>query len=323
MKKYRLQMAFLAITFSLLLLNTVETIARPTFQMAAENLLQDVEPGKVIGFVDLSGSKGEASKLAAEMYQEVEPILIREGINRRLVFIERKDLKLIFDEWALDSFGETGDGGARTILGADYIITGKARIDGEFVQCSLKLIQLENGRILAAAEGYIQARPHYYKWEQLPVEQGKQIRPKVLDGGVSSDGKLHFWTDKKRYLPGDTIKIFFKVSEPLYVKIIDVTPDGKVTTIYPNIFQPGVLCSAGRVYTIPPENAQFKLEVTPPAGIDRIKALAGPDPFPDDQTQKTRGVRFTRAIVGAAQIRAALSFEILDKSTWSEQNSRQ
>ncbi len=312
MKFRQVRIVFKTVLFFLVSLGAVNSFALPTFQMAADSLLQGVQAGKVIGFVDLTGSNGEASKLAAEIFQELEPILIREGINRQLTFIERRDLKLIFDEWALDSFSKTGDAGARTILGADYIITGKAKISGDFVQCSLKLIQLDNGRILAAAEGYVKARPHYYQWEQLPVEQEKQIRQQVSEEGVSSDGKLHFWTDKKRYLPGDEIKIFFKVSEPLYVKIIDVTPDGKVTTIYPNIFQPGVLCSPGRVYTIPPDKAQFKLEVTPPAGIDRIKALASPDPFPDDQGQKTRGVRFTRAIVGAAPIRAALSFEIAD-----------
>ncbi|WP_457576789.1 DUF4384 domain-containing protein [Desulfomarina sp.] len=314
MKIHQIKIVFKTVLFFLVLPGAVSSFALPTFEMAAGNLLQGVQAGKVIGFVDLTGSNGVASKLAAEIFQEMEPILIREGLDRQLAFIERKDLKLIFDEWALDSFSESGDAGARTILGADYIITGKAKISGEFVQCSLKLIQLDNGRILAAAEGYVQARPYYYQWEQLPVEQKKEKRLQVPEEGVSSDGKLHFWTDKKRYLPGDTIKISFKVSEPLYVKLIDVTPDGKVTTIYPNIFQPEELCSPGRVYTVPPEKAQFKLEVTPPAGIDRIKALAGPQPFPDDRVQITRGVRFTRAIVEAAPVRAALSFEIAPDS---------
>ncbi len=313
MKIHRIKNVLKIVLFSLVLSGAVNSFALPTFEMAADNLLQSVKAGKVIGFVDLTGSNGEASKLAAEIFQKIEPILIREGISRQLTFIERKDLKLIFDEWALDSFSETGDAGARTILGADYIITGKVWIDGKFVQCNLKLVQLDNGRILAAAEGYVKARQHYYQWEQLQIVKEKEDRPALANEGVSDQGKLRFWTDKERYVPGDTIKVFFKVSEPLYVKIIDVTPDGTVTTIYPNIFQPGILCSPGRVYSIPPEKAQFKLEVTPPAGIDRIKALAGSDPFPDENGLKTRGVRFTRAIVEAAPVRAALSFEIAEK----------
>jgi len=149
-----------------------------TFSVAAVQLLQNVEKGRVLGFV------------------------------------ERKDLKLIFDEWALDSFGDTGDVGARTLLGADLIITGKVRIDGE------------------------------------------------------------------------------------------------VTVIYPNVFQQDNFCSPGKVYQVPPENGDFTLEVTPPAGIDRLKAIASPSPIAQELMSGTRGIQFTKKIVDSGMTRAQLSFEI-------------
>jgi len=284
--------------------------AKPTLYGAAERLLQDVEQGKVIGFVDLVGSNGEASKLSAEIFQQIEPVLIREGIKKKLSFIERKNLKLVFDEWALNLSGATADAGAGALLGADYIITGKVRLDGDFVQCSLKLIQLENGKILAVAEGYVKAQPYYYDWEDLEKDTVAKNSQLALNTGESSDGMLRFWTDKNQYFPGDTIEIFFKVSEPLYVQIIDVTPDGEVTIIYPNVYQPGRLCEPGRVYRIPPEKAEFALEVTPPAGVDRLKALASTSPFPNTLAAGTRGIRLTKNIVNSAAVRAALSFKI-------------
>ena len=81
---------------AVILLIATSSYARSTFFAAAERLLQDVEQGKVIGFVDLAGSNGEGSKLSAEIFQQIEPVLIREGIKKKLSFIERKNLKLIF-----------------------------------------------------------------------------------------------------------------------------------------------------------------------------------------------------------------------------------
>jgi len=293
-----------------ILLITISSHASSTFFAAAERLLQNVEQDKVIGFVELSGSNGEGSKLSAEIFQQIEPVLIREGIKRKLSFIERKNLKLIFDEWALNLSGATADAGAGALLGADYIITGKVRLDGDFVQCSLKLIQLQDGKILAVAEGYVKAQPYYYDWENLEKDPIANKTLVALNKGESSDSMLRFWTDKNQYSPGDTIEIFFEVSEPLYVQIIDVTPDGEVTIIYPNVYQPGRLCEPGRIYRIPPEKAEFSLEVTPPSGVDRLKALASSSPFPDTLAAGTRGIRLTKSIVNSAAVRAALSFEI-------------
>ena len=281
-----------------------------TFSVAAVQLLKNVEKGRVLGFVDLSGSGGESSKLSDAIFQKIEPIIVREGIRKNLLFIERKDLKLIFDEWALDSFGDTGDVGARTLLGADLIITGKVRLDGDLVHCSLKLIELDNGNILAVAEGYAKAQPHYYDWEKIEIKNNVDSREDVTNDSISSDNKLHLWTDKNRYRPGDTIEIFFEVTEPLYVQIIDVTPDGEVTIIYPNVFQQDNFCSPGKVYRVPPENGDFALEVTPPAGIDRLKAIASSSPIAQELVSGTRGIQFTKKIVDSGMTRAQLSFEI-------------
>ncbi|WP_457575856.1 DUF4384 domain-containing protein [Desulfomarina sp.] len=285
-------------------------LARQTFYGAAERLFQGVEQGRVVGFVELTGSNGESSKLSAEIFQQIEPVLIRVGMKRKLSFIEKKNLKLIFDEWALNLSGATADAGAGTLLGTDYIITGKVRLDGGFVQCSLKLIDLKNGKIVAVAEGYLKAQPYYYQWEDLEKDMVAGDSRTASNRGESSDGMLRFWTDKEQYFPGDTIKIFFEVTEPLFVQIIDVTPDGEVTVIYPNVYQPGRLCEPGRIYRVPPENGEFILEVTPPAGVDRLKALASTSPFPKNFTAGTRGIRLTKKIVDSAAVRAALSFKI-------------
>lgn len=279
-----------------------------SFTKAAAKLFQGI-PGKAaIGFVELTGSNGEQTALASEIFQKIEPIILNEGMKKNLSFIERKDLKLIFDEWDLSSFGDMPDVGAKVLLGADYIITGKVRLDNNFVHCVLKLLHLENGQIAAVAEGYTRAQPHYYDWEK--ISKVTPEKAKNISNKEKSSDKIRLWTDKKEYQIGDAMEIFFEVTQPLYVQIIDVTPNGDITTIFPNPYQKESFCSPGNVYKIPPDNGDFILEVTPPSGIDRLKAIGNSSPISQETTIRTRGIQFTKKIVNSSEARTKLSFEI-------------
>ncbi len=280
-----------------------------SFTGAATKLFQDIPGNAVIAFVELTGANGEQTALASEIFQKIEPIIVSEGMKKNLSFIERKDLKLIFDEWDLASFGGMPDAGAKTLLGADYIITGKVRLDNDFVHCVIKLLHLENGQIAAVAEGYTKAQSHYFDWEKISKVVPEKAQ-KNSNKEKSTDNKIELWTDKKEYQVGDAMEIFFKVTQPLYVQIIDVTPDGEITTIFPNPYQKESFCLPGKLYKIPPDNGDFVLEVTPPVGIDRLKAIGSSSPIFQETTLKTRGIQFTKKLVNTSETRTKLSFVI-------------
>ena len=46
------------------------------------------------------------------------------------------------------------------------------------------------------------------------------------------------WTDRSSYTIGENVTIFFNVSQPAYVYIYDIQPDGIVRLIFPNVVDP-------------------------------------------------------------------------------------
>ena len=341
---------------------------------AASALLKNTPNDQPIAFVELTDGSGRSTRLTSEIFPIVETSLVKAGLQTKLAFIERKDIKLIMDEWTLDSL-ENGaaDRGARSLLGADKIVTGKISLEKDAVRCTLKLVNLQDGQIVAIAEAWLPANPNYHKLQgevpdsEAPVtteahntepeEKGqtketfasltmgdKKAKPKAkaspkaaltpttvkvkkmvsaqgslplpaapashANETTSEDGYLHFWTDRTAYKIGESLTVFFEVKKPLHVQILDVTPDGEVTTLFPNPEQKETFCQPGIVYQVPPPNASFAFEVTGPAGVDRLKALASPTPIALPAETQVRGIKLTQKLTQAAKTRASLSTRI-------------
>lgn len=287
---------------------------RQSLETAIHRLFLPLSAGSVVAFVEMTDAREENSSLAHEYYQRLEPKFIAAGRARDITFIERRSLKLIMDEWALDSLGEEGDRGARRLLGADYILTGKVNREEGFDHCTFKLTQLGDGRIVAMAEGWRRRAPGSPEPPGVAAKPGPDSG--LVPGGTmvaqSNDGILTLWTDKRDYRPGENMIVAFQVKEPRYVRIFDVTPAGEVTDIFPNPYQPDGHCRPGITYRIPPPDGRFALEITPPAGIDRLMAIASTAPLDRSFSAGTRGVKFTHTLVEAAESRAVFTIRILE-----------
>ena len=294
----------------------VQTVAKapahPPLSKSLSILFDPVPPNQMIAFVDFTDSSGVRTKLADKVYQRIEPSVISAGIKRGHKFIERRDLKLILDEWDLDMFvvGEE-DKGARSLLGADLILTGMVSVENSWAYLTFKLTSLDGGQIVSAGDGWLFSE----KFSQQAGHEKKEIgaihpEKKAKNISGSTDGSLRLWTDRSEYKIGDELTIFFDVMKPMYVQLIDVTPSGEITTIFPNDYQPDNFCRPGTKYQVPPADARFALEVTGPAGTDRIKALASETPLPPNTGINTRGIKFTQKIMSAASVRTVISFDI-------------
>lgn len=288
------------------------TISSPKIKEISSKLFLTIPKGKTIAFAEFTDADGKMTQSSQSIFLQIEPIIIAEGNKAGLAFIERKDLKLILDEWDLNAVYKTEgvDPGAQALLGADYILTGKALATEDNIICTLKLIDLQSGKITNTASG--KANPSKEtKVVAPPVTVTPPVNDKISSNkSVSEDAKLSIWTSKRTYNIGDKIEVFFSVTDHLYVEIMDITPDGEINKIFPNEQQQDNYCLPGKTYRIPPENSDIELLVTPPAGVDRIKAIASPTVIGESLSTKTRGIQFTKSLVQSTPIRANISVVI-------------
>jgi uncharacterized protein DUF4384 len=81
--------------------------------------------------------------------------------------------------------------------------------------------------------------------------------------------------------PGQRMKVSFRTHEDAYVVLIDIDTRGRASLLFPdNRFDDGFV-RAGRTVTLPGRNAGYKLQVTGPAGVERIVAFASDEPLVD------------------------------------------
>ncbi len=92
-----------------------------------------------------------------------------------------------------------------------------------------------------------------------------------------SNLKIQLWMDRPTgatYYPGDSARVYFKVSKDAYVVIYDYTTDGKVRMLFPNYFQMNNYVQGGVVYMIPDPRYNYSLVVAGPNGREFLEAVA-------------------------------------------------
>jgi hypothetical protein len=85
------------------------------------------------------------------------------------------------------------------------------------------------------------------------------------------------WTDASSYEIGESVVIYLQVRHPAFVYLFDLQPDGRVVMLLPNSYTPNNYLLAGE-HRLP--NGSYRLEATPPAGIEELLAFATYTPLP-------------------------------------------
>lgn len=88
---------------------------------------------------------------------------------------------------------------------------------------------------------------------------------------------VNIWTNKTGYVVGEYVTIYYSVSQPAYVYIYDIQPDGLVRLILPNAYEQANYASAG-THTLPGSGA-YRFTVTPPTGTEQLQIFASPVPL--------------------------------------------
>jgi len=113
----------------------------------------------------------------------------------------------------------------------------------------------------------------------LAVGQEEAVPLGIVVEPPSGPLTVRIWVDKPVYAVGETIQIHFELSQAAYVYIWDITPDGQVTQIFPNAYEPQNFFQAG-VHTIPSPGRGYQFRVTPPTGTEWLQIMATTVPIP-------------------------------------------
>lgn len=109
----------------------------------------------------------------------------------------------------------------------------------------------------------------------LGISQGAPAPLGIIPTPIPTPQPLEvtIWTDKASYVIGENVTIFFNVTQPSFIYIYDIQPDGLVRLIFPNAYSQSNYVSAG-MHTLP--DGLYKFTVAPPAGVEQLQIFASP-----------------------------------------------
>ena len=81
------------------------------------------------------------------------------------------------------------------------------------------------------------------------------------------------------YEGGDTLSVRVQSERDGYLYLLDLSPDQKLTCLFPNHVQPDNRIAAKASVTIPATNADFRLRVGPPFGPETLTAIVTAEPI--------------------------------------------
>jgi hypothetical protein len=97
-------------------------------------------------------------------------------------------------------------------------------------------------------------------------------------------GIVDLWNQRgtgASFHPGERMKVSFRTHEDAYVVVIDIDTRGRASLLFPDNRYDDGFVRAGHTVTLPGRNAGYKLQVTGPAGVERIVAFASDEPLAD------------------------------------------
>jgi hypothetical protein len=127
--------------------------------------------------------------------------------------------------------------------------------------------------------------------QALALANMEPTQPEVIKEEVKNDSEsllpvsITLTTNQPQFSIDDYLVISFTVDKPMYVRLVTVNSEGKISNLFPNPYQPDNYVQPGRQYQIPPKNAEFTLKVRGPAGTDKIRAIAGIKPVTAEDAQ--------------------------------------
>lgn len=88
---------------------------------------------------------------------------------------------------------------------------------------------------------------------------------------------VSIWTDKSTYVVGETLRVYYTVSQSAYIYLYDIQSDGVVRLVFPNAYSQSNFVSAGT--HVLPDHSSYQYTVTYPTGLEKLQIFASPVPL--------------------------------------------
>lgn len=257
-------------------------------QITAELLAQAPVRGKKIAVGDFTDSEGRPTALSALLSENMELALVGQARAGDFKMIDRRNFQELVKEWELSVNGSVDDESltrAGRLLGADALCIGRYTRIGKKIVLRTTLVGAEKGEILAASSTEIKLGGDLLELSER-VRPAAEIRASAAVSAAPPAAstqalKVELWADKSRYAIGDKMTIGVRVNQDCYLTVIHVGVDNKATVIFPNIYAQNNAVKAGAAFSIPDPAAGFEFEVSAPAGLELIRAIASKVPSVD------------------------------------------
>jgi len=234
----------------------------------------------------------------ADGIKSVEGALISERILTKLAdrgrvrVLERSLIDKVMEEQKLSALGFVDPATSVKIgklLGARGILSGTVTDLGEKIEIHVRLTSVETDEVLATLKRSTRKTIKTFispLWSEIDRIKKESPSFKVK---FSADKGQHP-TDIPGYRIGEFVTLHFEADRDCYVTIFDFTTSGSIHVLFPNSFMPDNKVKGGREYTVPDEQAGFKIRVKGPPGIEPLKLFATTKDIPlfeEDYSQES------------------------------------
>ncbi|WP_064712375.1 DUF4384 domain-containing protein [Rhizobium bangladeshense] len=112
------------------------------------------------------------------------------------------------------------------------------------------------------------------------LEVGAQ-NERTLAEAPAQSGPVSITFDRAepKYAIGEVVGLFIQSSENAYVTVLNVSPNGSVTKLFPNKYQTDALVAAGKRVQVPDPASGARLQVSGPVGQEQIKVFYSSKPL--------------------------------------------
>lgn len=263
------------------------TLEERVAPIASSLLKQSPLRGKRVAMGGFPDSDKRLTALSAMLAEDLELALVARASEGGFKMMDRRNFSELAKEWELGMNGYVDDASvtqAGRLLGADVLCLGSYERVGKTVVVRATFVSAEKGEILAAAVAEIKldGRLRDLAEKIIPATAPKPVPAAAETSMVPAEPlKVEVWADKNEHAVGEKMTLRVKVNQDCYLTLIDVGPSGKAVVLFPNHYAPNNAVKAGVTYVIPDPSAGFEFEVTPPAGVELIRAIASKAPTVD------------------------------------------
>tara|TARA_Y100001960_G_scaffold328504_1_gene417431 strand:- start:5579 stop:7747 length:2169 start_codon:yes stop_codon:yes gene_type:complete len=173
----------------------------------------------------------------------------------------------------------------------DVYVVGGYRLVGDSIEIRARLLEavtnniLGSGKVVVRKQDIGSSNIQFVENDKSFLSQDNKNESydelkEILVDLKSKDPsfKLKLSTDKIEYRVGEKLNFFIETSMSCYLTLLDFSPDGIITVLFPNGNQKNNKILPGKIHKIPPnipseKSKAFSLMIQEPSGLDRIKAF--------------------------------------------------